>query len=169
MVAMGQSFECVRFPWIDATICRQCTEGVTFLLPGPSNCSIMQNNMRKFIITFLTLAFVTFGSTSVFAAKYKDNSKDNSIAGTISAFDTGSQTITIKGAKGDTKVVVDSSTLITVNGKAGAVSDIKPGVQAVVGVFTFGDKLTAISVKIGTTQVSEADAATKKKKKKDAN
>jgi hypothetical protein len=142
---------------------------VTFLAPVPSKTATMEINMRQFISRCLAIAVaVIFGLGTVSAAKYRDNTKDNSVTGSISAVDKGSQSITIHTAKGDSKVVLDSSTLITKNGIAATFDDIKTGADVVVGVFTFGDKLTAISVKIGAPQVAGTDAP-KKKKKKDGN
>jgi ABC-type enterochelin transport system substrate-binding protein len=129
----------------------------------------MQMNPFKLLSRILALAVAaTLCASTASAAKYKDNAKDNTITGSVSAVDKGSQAVTVHTAKGDTKVVVDSSTLITKNGAAGTFDDLKTGVNVVVGVFTFGDKLTAISVKIGNPPGATAEAP-KKKKKPDSN
>jgi hypothetical protein len=126
--------------------------------------------MRKtysLLLTGCLLLGVSFDAPAAQAAKGKKSmATDTGISGSIASVDKTKKTITLRGRDGDKTVTVDSTTLITRDGKPAVFEDIKTGEVAAISTFTLADKLTAVSVKIGVATAKGDDGGARKKKKK---
>ncbi len=109
-------------------------------------------------ILALTFAAVLSFSTSDTSAADKKAPKDNALRGKISAVDKEAKTITVGG----TTVTVDETTVITDSGKPAKLENLKAGTEAAINTFMLGEKLIAVSIKIGVIAVP-TPAAKKKK------
>jgi hypothetical protein len=125
-------------------------------------------------LTTLLVAFTLGTALDAAAQKKGVRATDTSIQGNIGTVDSAAKTITIKGRQGERTVIVDSTTIITKDGKVADFADIKTGAEATVSTFMAGEKLTAVTVKLGSPTAAAGAAGTsdtvpKKKKKKNTN
>jgi hypothetical protein len=123
--------------------------------------------MKKFL-TRLAAAVLLAGfivavpSEAMAAKKDKGAGKDTGLKGGISAIDKEAKSITVGGKV----VATDDTTVITRSGKPGAFGDLKVGESAEVSTFMLGEKLTAVTIKVGPPAAGAAAAAVPPKKKK---
>jgi hypothetical protein len=101
-------------------------------------------------------------STAEAAKKDKGGGKDSGLKGNISAIDKEAKSLTVGGKV----VTADETTMITRSGKPGAFGDLKVGEAAEVTTFMLGEKLTAVTIKVGPPPATSGATATPKKKKK---
>ena len=123
----------------------------------------MTKVVTRLIAVVLLVAFTALVPGTAHAAKKdKGAGKDNGLKGNISAIDKEAKSITVGG-----KVVsTDETTVITRSGKPGAFADLKMGEAAEVSTFMLGEKLTAVTIKVGPPPAGGATASEAPKKKK---
>jgi|GEM_PF-780026 len=125
----------------------------------------MRPSFRQLFAVIL-VAVTALGTTPTVQAKPKKGAPtlDNSLKGGITAVDKEAGTITVAGKT----LTIDSTTMITKDGRAAALADLAIGTQVTVTTFMQGDKLTAVTIKtgaIGVTSNSTSETPKKKKKK----
>ena len=134
---------------------------VTLACGGPSKAQLKNHTTMHLLprsILALAFAAVLSFSTSGTSAADKKAPKDNALRGKISSVDKEAKTITVGG----TTVTVDETTVITDSGKPAKLENLKAGTEAAINTFMLGEKLIAVSIKIGVVAVP-TPAAKKKK------
>ena len=120
----------------------------------------MRKTIYRLLVATLFAGLVCGTALTAHAQKKKGVEKDTGIKGKITAIDTAAKTITVAGKT----VFIDSTTEIFRAGKLIALNAVRVGSDAQVNTVLLADKLTATSVRLGTTAAAGTEPKKEPKK-----